>query len=147
METEISSIRRQVIGIPMGTNCAPSLANLFLYRYESAFIDRLMAKKDGHEVAASFHNTFRFIDDTLSIDNPHWIAACSSSSRMADRIYPAELSLNDTTPSSSSAPVISVHCSALSSSFLFDSTFHSVWRIHWSTAPRLSFMFHLGFIH
>ena len=64
-----------------------------------------MAKKDGHEVAASFHNTFRFIDDTLSIDNPHWIAACSSSSRMADRIYPAELSLNDTTPSSSSAPV------------------------------------------
>ena len=25
---------RQVIGIPMGTNCAPLLADLFLYSYE-----------------------------------------------------------------------------------------------------------------
>jgi hypothetical protein len=25
---------RQVIGIPMGTDCAPFLANLFLYSYE-----------------------------------------------------------------------------------------------------------------
>ena len=28
---------RQVIGIPMGTNCAPLLADLFLYSYESEF--------------------------------------------------------------------------------------------------------------
>ena len=29
---------RQVIGIPMGTNCAPLLADLFLYSYESEFL-------------------------------------------------------------------------------------------------------------
>jgi hypothetical protein len=28
---------QQVVGIPMGTNCAPLLANLFLYSYESEF--------------------------------------------------------------------------------------------------------------
>ena len=32
---------RQAVGIPMGTNCAPALANLYLYAYESEFIDRL----------------------------------------------------------------------------------------------------------
>ena len=33
---------RQVIGIPMGTNCAPLLADLFLYSYESEFLDKLI---------------------------------------------------------------------------------------------------------
>ena len=30
---------RQVTGIPMGTNCAPFLADLFLYSYENEFLD------------------------------------------------------------------------------------------------------------
>ena len=30
---------RQVIGIPVGTNCAPLLADLFLYSYESEVLD------------------------------------------------------------------------------------------------------------
>ena len=29
---------RQCIGIPIGTNCAPRLANLFLYSYEVKFL-------------------------------------------------------------------------------------------------------------
>ncbi len=31
---------RQIIGIPMGTDCAPFLANLFLYSYEYKWIDK-----------------------------------------------------------------------------------------------------------
>ena len=31
---------RQIVGIPMGTNCAPLLADLFLYPYENEFLDR-----------------------------------------------------------------------------------------------------------
>ena len=34
-------IFQQVIGIPMGTNCAPLLADLFLYSYEADFIENL----------------------------------------------------------------------------------------------------------
>ena len=30
---------RQVIGIPLGTNCAPLLTHLFLYSYENEFLD------------------------------------------------------------------------------------------------------------
>ena len=33
---------RQMIGIPMETNCAPLLADLFLYSYKSEFLDKLV---------------------------------------------------------------------------------------------------------
>ena len=29
---------QQIVGIPMGTNCAPLLADVFLYSYEAEFI-------------------------------------------------------------------------------------------------------------
>jgi hypothetical protein len=35
---------QQTVGIPMGTNCAPLLANLFLYSYEADFIQVLLKK-------------------------------------------------------------------------------------------------------
>jgi len=85
---------RQVVGIPMGTNCAPLLANLYLYWYESTFIDQL-SRNDAVE-AQAFHMTFRYIDDVLSADNPYWTYY---STRPCDEggIYPRELTLSDTT--------------------------------------------------
>ena len=38
-------IYQQTIGIPMGTNCAPLLADLFLYSYEADFIQQLLTQK------------------------------------------------------------------------------------------------------
>ena len=40
----------QVIGIPMGANCAPLLADLFLYSYESEFLDNMI--RGGHRKLA-----------------------------------------------------------------------------------------------
>ena len=37
---------RQVIGIPMRANCAPLLADLFLYSYENEFLDNMI--RSGH---------------------------------------------------------------------------------------------------
>ena len=74
----------------MGTNCAPVLANLFLYCHESRFVDRLVASDVAR--ARLFHLTFRYIDDTLSIDNPAWCDAVKAG------LYPRSLTLNDTTP-------------------------------------------------
>ena len=34
---------RQTIGVPMGTNCAPLLTDLFLYSYENEFLDQKKA--------------------------------------------------------------------------------------------------------
>ena len=33
-----------MIGIPMGTNCAPLLADLFLYSYANELLDKLIKK-------------------------------------------------------------------------------------------------------
>ena len=35
-------VYRQTVGIPMGTDCAPQLANLFLFHYEYIFMKNLM---------------------------------------------------------------------------------------------------------
>jgi hypothetical protein len=85
-----------MIGIPMGTNCAPALANLYLYSYESAFIDRLAA--DSVRTAREFHLTFRLIDDVLSVDNVH-MARYSALSAEDGGIYPQALRLNNTSVS------------------------------------------------
>ena len=37
---------RQMVGIPMGTNCDPLLADLFLYSYENEFLDKLIKVGD-----------------------------------------------------------------------------------------------------
>ena len=36
-----TKLYRQIVGIPMGTNCAPLVADLFLYCYERDFMDSL----------------------------------------------------------------------------------------------------------
>ena len=34
---------QQIVGIPMGRNCAPLLADIFLYSYEAEFIQSLLS--------------------------------------------------------------------------------------------------------
>lgn len=88
-------LRRQVVGIPMGTNCAPALANLYLYSYECEFIDRIVDSY-GADYAKSFHESYRLIDDTLSVHNPYWREWVSKPAEEGG-IYPRALTLNDTT--------------------------------------------------
>ena len=61
-----NTIMRQVIGIPMGTDCAPLLADLFLHSYEAAFIQKLMKNKSTFHIAKSFNKTDRYFDDLIS---------------------------------------------------------------------------------
>ena len=92
---------QQTIGIPMGTNCAPLLADLFLHSYEADFLQSLLDKKD-RRLALSFNLTFRYIDDVLSLNN----------SRFGDflhLIYPQELEIKDTTDSRKSASYLDLH--------------------------------------
>ena len=59
------SVFRQVIGIPMGTNSAPLLADLFLHTFEYDFMLKTM--KEDMPKAVEFSNTFRYIDDLFSV--------------------------------------------------------------------------------
>ena len=62
---------RQMIGIPMGTNCAPLLADLFLYSYENEFLDNVI--RSGHRTLARSFN-LRCTDDLIAVNNEKfWI--------------------------------------------------------------------------
>ena len=54
----------------MGTNCAPWLANFYLFTYEWEFVKRLIASNHLN-VLVRFRFTGRYLDDVISIDNPH----------------------------------------------------------------------------
>ena len=60
---------QQIGGIQMDTNCAPLLADIFLYSYEVDFIQSLLSTGK-RTLASKFNFTYRYIDDVLSINNP-----------------------------------------------------------------------------
>jgi hypothetical protein len=92
---------QQVVGIPMGTNCAPLLADLFLYSYESEFLQKLVKIKKIHE-ARAFNFTYRYTDDVLSINNSRF-------AEFLPLIYPPELEVKETTDTASSASFLDLY--------------------------------------
>ena len=76
---------QQTVGIPMGTNCSPLLADLFLYSYEAYFIQGFLKKME-NKLTRSFNFTFRYIYDVLSLNNPRF-------GDFDNRIYPIELEI------------------------------------------------------
>ena len=78
---------RQVIGIgsPMGTNCAPLLADLFLHSYENEFLNNMI--KSGHiRLARSFNLCHRYIDDLIVFNNKKFLDYLKE-------IYPSQLTV------------------------------------------------------
>ena len=79
-------VYQQIVGIPMGTNCAPLIADLFLYCYERDFMSDLQKSKR-FDLIDMFNDTSRYLDDIFTIDNPEF-------EKHIPDIYPAELQLN-----------------------------------------------------
>ena len=67
-----TKLYRQVVGIPMGTNCAPLFADLFLFCYERDFMMSLCDDKQA-DVINAFNTTSRYLDDILNINNVYLI--------------------------------------------------------------------------
>ena len=76
---------RQIVGIPMGTNCAPLVADLFLFCYQRDFMTSLSDVKQAAIIEA-FKSTSRYLDYLLNIDSPYFEG-------MVSRIYLHELQL------------------------------------------------------
>ena len=94
---------RQIVGIPMGTNCAPLVADLFLFCYERDFITSLSDIKQA-EIIEAFKSSSRYLDDLLNIDNPYF-------EDMVNRIYASELQLNKANTSDTEAPFLDLYLS------------------------------------
>ena len=58
---------RQIVGIPIGTNYAPLVADLFLFCYERDFMMSLSFENQS-EIIEAFRSTSRYLDDLLNID-------------------------------------------------------------------------------
>ena len=79
-------VYQQIVGIPMGTNCAPLITDLFLFCYERDFMSNLRKSKQ-YDLIDLFNDTSRYLDDIFTTDNPKF-------EKHIPDIYPTELQLN-----------------------------------------------------
>ena len=134
----------QIVGIPMGTNCAPLVADLFLFCYERDFMTSLSDVKQA-KIIEAFKSTSRYLDDLLNIDNPYFEG-------MANRIYPPELQLNKANTADTEAPFLDLHLS-ISNGFVsskiydkrddfdFDIVHFHFWLVTFPVLPLKGFTF------
>ena len=87
----------------MGTNCAPLVADLFLFCYERDFMKDL-SNDNQADVIKAFNSTSRYLDDLLNINNPYFEG-------MVNQIYPHVLQLNKANTSDTEAPFLDLHLS------------------------------------
>ena len=78
-----SKLYRQIVGILMGTNCAPLVGDVFLCCYEGDFMLSL-SDNNQTDIIEAFNSTSRYLDDLLNNDNPYF-------EQMVGQIYPTEL--------------------------------------------------------
>ena len=79
----------------MGTNCAPLVADLFLFCYERDFMMSLSDDKQA-DVIDAIDTTSRYLDDTLNINNVYF-------DTLVSQIYPSEPQLNKANTSDTKA--------------------------------------------
>ena len=89
---------QQIVGIPVGRNCAPLLADIVLESYEAECIQTLLST-GRNQLASRFNFTSQYIDDVLSINNTEF-------KNYPDRMYPVELEIKDAPESNTSAPYL-----------------------------------------
>ena len=98
-----TKLYRQVVGIPMDTNCVPLVADLFLFCCERDFMMSLSDDKQA-DVIDALHTTSRYLDDILNTNNVYF-------DNMVSQIYPSELQLNKTNASDTEAAFLDLHLS------------------------------------
>ena len=87
----------------MGTNCAPQVADLFLFGYERGFVMSLSDDKQADAIDA-FNTTSRYLDDILNINNVYF-------DNMVGQIYPSQLQLKKANTFDTEAAFLDLHLS------------------------------------
>jgi hypothetical protein len=120
-----NQVFKQCIGIPMGTDCAPYLANLFLFSYEFEFMNNLLKEKKWL-ILRKFSKCFRYIDDLLGINNDNFLE------KWKTKIYPKELLLTSDDRTDKEVNFLDLHLEVKNYSFsyrLFDKRDHFPFQI------------------
>ena len=99
---------RQIVGIPIFTNFAPLVADLFY----TATMDSLNHDNEA-AIFEAFKSTSRYCDYLLNIDNPYFEG-------MVNQIYPPELQFNKANTTDTEAPCLDFHPSTcIANEFVF----------------------------
>ena len=106
-----SVVVKQAIGIPMGTDCAPLIADPFLFSFERDFMKGLICNDIA--VAKRCSNTIRYIDDLLTLNN-------TTFRNSIGKIYPPELELKITTESPTACSYLDLSISLIYNKFQTD---------------------------
>ena len=83
------SVYRQIVGIPMGTNSAPHMANIYLHVYEYEYINRLIENNEVDKLN-KLTNIFRFQDDLFAVNDTNIFE------NVLDDVYPKEMKISKT---------------------------------------------------
>ena len=98
-----SKLYEQIVGIPMGTNCAPLFADLFLFCYERDFMLSL-SDNNQTDIIEAFNSSSTYLDDLLNFDNPYL-------KQIVGQIYPSGLQLNKANSSDTEAQILDLNFS------------------------------------
>ena len=107
-------VYRQIIGIPMGTNCAPHLANIYLHQYEYIYL-KSMVEKGELQIAKDLGNMYRYQDDCIAINDN------DTFSKHYKKIYPAVMILNQTNVSRDKCTFLDLKIAIYRGKFIYNS--------------------------
>ena len=102
-------IFRQIIGVPIGVDPGPYIANLTLWFYENSYLEKLY-KRDFYS-ARMMGKTFRLIDDITSVNSDGVFG------QHVGDIYPSSLTLNKENDEDSRANVLDLSVSIRDGNF------------------------------
>ena len=98
---EVSLSIEKIVGIPMGTNCAPLVADLVLLCYERDFVLSL-SDNNQTDIIEALNSPSRYLDDLLNIVNTYF-------EQMVGQIYPTKLQLNKANSSDTEASFLDLN--------------------------------------
>ena len=97
---------KQLIGVPIGVDCGPFIANLTLFFFENRFLEKQY--KVDYKSAVKLNGTYRLIDDITSINSDGYFEKYYSS------IYPDTLELKKENTGDQVANVLDLHLEIIS---------------------------------
>ena len=87
----VGKVFQQIVGIPMGTTCAPLLADIFLHSFEAEVLQSLLSTAKKPHLSSNSH----ILVETIMTYCP----LITQTENYLGQMYPTELEIEDTTES------------------------------------------------
>ena len=107
-------IKKLIIGIPTGTNCASDLANIFLHIYEKENVEKLVEEHRENQLG-NLGITFRFQDDLLNFND------YEINDEILTDIYPDTMTIQNTSTNNKQASYLDLEITIINGLYTYKS--------------------------